>query len=190
MAEHLFIQGGGSYIIPPSAYPIMNVISDAGVDVMFVYPNYRLKAIGFLAVKEVAQDDESDLNVGLLDQQAVLHWMQKYVASFGRDPERDCLGTECWGSSVIAQVIANGGKTEPKLLRNALASSPFWPRTYAYDTPEAQVLYDQFAELAGCAGVESLHCLKNANVQILREASLTVIQSHTYNTSSYSWDWD
>ncbi|USW58859.1 Putative carboxylesterase, type B, alpha/Beta hydrolase [Septoria linicola] len=51
----------------------------------------------------------------------------------------------------------------------------------------AQELYDRFAELAGCAGQGSLKCLKGADVQVLREASLAVSALHTYTTSSNSW---
>jgi hypothetical protein len=88
---------------------------------------------------------------------------------------------------VVAQVIANGGKTNPPLFSKALASSPFWPKTYRYDSREAQAIYDSFAKLAGCTGPGSLACLKRADVQTLRDASLVISGSHTYNTSSYTW---
>lgn len=211
-----FIQGGGSFTLPPSAFPILNVSSSSedavgkeySPDIIFIYPNYRLNAFGFLPGKEISEDPESDLNVGLLDQRAVLQWVRDYIEVFGGDKEQVTVwGQSAGGGSVIAQVLGNGASTveeeenekeekrREKLFQRALAGSPFWPKTYHYDAPEAQELYDRFAELAGCGGstttttttTTSLQCLKQAPVQTLREASLAVSASHTYNTSSYSW---
>lgn len=60
-----FIEGGGSFTIPPAGYPILNV--SASTDIIFVYPNYRVNAFGFLPGSEIAADSESDSNTGLLD---------------------------------------------------------------------------------------------------------------------------
>lgn len=65
-----FIQGGGSFTIPPAGYPVLNVSSQN--DFIFVYPKYRVNAFGFLPGREIAEDPYSDLNPGLLDQQATL----------------------------------------------------------------------------------------------------------------------
>ncbi|KAH8648990.1 putative carboxylesterase [Tricladium varicosporioides] len=181
-----FIQGGGSFTLPPSAYPILNVSSQNNL--LFIYPNYRLNAFGLLPGKEIAKDRNSDLNVGLLDQQAVLRWTKRYIEKFGGDPSDVTVwGQSAGGGSVVAQVIANGGRTSPPLFKKALASSPFWPKTYRYDAPEAQSIYDKLANLTGCAGKESLKCLKALDAQTIRDANLIIAASHTYNTSSYTW---
>lgn len=65
-----FVQGSAAFTMPPPAYPILNV--SAASDMIFVYPNYRVNAFGFLSGREVAQDADSDANVGLLDQQMAL----------------------------------------------------------------------------------------------------------------------
>jgi len=72
-------------------------------------------------------------------------------------------------------------------LYKALASSPFWPKTYKYDAPPAQWIYDTLADLTNCTGPSSLQCLKAADVQTLSAAALYISGSHTYNTSSYTW---
>lgn len=41
--------------------------------------------------------------------------------------------------------------------------------------------------MTGCAGPDSLQCLKTIDVQTLRTAALAISSSHTYNTSSYTW---
>ena len=182
-----FIQGSASFTLPPSAYPILNVSTET--DLMFVYPNYRVNAFGFLPGKEVAADPLSDLNPGLLDQDAAIRWTKAYIKHFGGDPDKISIwGQSAGGGSVVAQVIAHAGEKETPLFDKALASSPFWPKTYASESNEAQWIYDTFVAKAGCAGAaDSLACLKSADVQTLRDASLYVAGSHTYNTSSYTW---
>ncbi|KAE9381572.1 putative carboxylesterase [Stipitochalara longipes BDJ] len=181
-----FIEGTASISLPPPAYPILNVSSTTNT--LFIYPNYRLNAFGFLPGSQIAADANSDLNPGLLDQQAALKWTSKYVEKFGGDPESVTIwGQSAGGGSVVAQVIANGGKTNPPLFTRALASSPFWPKTYRYNAPEAQAIYDSLVDLTGCTGMASLRCLKNVDVQVIREASLQISGSQTYGTSSYTW---
>lgn len=180
-----FIQGGGSLRIPPSAYPILNVSSEN--DYITILPNYRVNAFGLLPGKAVKDDPESDLNPGLLDQHAVLQWVQQHIEAFGGNPRDVTIwGQSAGAGSVVAQAIANP-EMQSGLITRALASSPFWPHSYRYDSPEAEAIYERFASLAGCFGPESLACLKAADVQTLREASLTISASHTYNTSSYTW---
>ncbi|KAK2046941.1 carboxylesterase [Colletotrichum somersetense] len=179
-----FIQGSAYFNIPPSAYPILNVSSSS--DMMFVYPNYRTNAFGFLPGKEIAADPKSDLNPGLLDQEAVLKWTRKYIQQFGGNPDDVTVwGQSAGGGSVLAQALGRGGKQ--KLFRKAMASSPFWPKTYVYNSPEAQALYDELAASTGCAGPDSLACLKKADVQTIRDASLVISGSHVTNTSSFTW---
>lgn len=183
-----FIQGSAYFSIPPPAYPILNVSS--GTDLVFVYPNYRTNAFGFLPGKEVAADAGSDLNPGLLDQDAAIRWAREHAAHFGGDPDSISIwGQSAGGGSVVAQAIARAGDVDrPKLFTKALASSPFWPKTYGGEAPEAQAVYDMFSSLAGCGtGGGSLDCLKKADLQTLRNASLAVAASHTYNSSSYTW---
>ncbi|KAI9710349.1 MAG: hypothetical protein M1820_002844 [Bogoriella megaspora] len=186
-----FIQGGGSFNIPHSAYPILNVSTSN--DLVFVYPNYRVNAFGFLPGQEIKDSNTSDLNAGLLDQYAALEWTNKYIEAFGGDPKNVSIwGQSAGAGSVVAQVIANNGTEKPRLFTKALASSPFWEKTYQYDAPEAQGLYDTLANYTGCSTLfenvtDSLRCLKTVDTDKIREAALAISAFHTYNTSSYSW---
>jgi carboxylesterase type B len=167
-------------------FPVLNV-SDSN-DFIFVYTNYRVNAFGLLPGREIFADPMSDLNPGLLDQHAALRWTNKYISNFGGDPKNvSIFGQSAGGGSVVAQVIAQNGRTSPSLFSKALASSPFWPKTYKYNAPQAQALYDSLANLTGCSGPNSLQCLKTVDVQAIRNASLTISGSHTYDTSSYTW---
>jgi carboxylesterase type B len=177
--------------MPPSAYPILNVSTPSDPnpnDLIFVYPNYRVNAFGFLPGIEIANDPKSDLNPGLLDQQAVLQWTHKYIKAFGGDPDQVSIwGQSAGAGSVVAQVLANGGNTQPPLFHNALSLSPFWPKTYNYDAPQAQAIYDTLANLTGCSGEDSLKCLKTVDWQVISNVALIISGQHTYNTSSYTW---
>ncbi|QSZ30110.1 hypothetical protein DSL72_004630 [Monilinia vaccinii-corymbosi] len=183
-----FIQGGGSQVVPPSAYPILNVSSQN--DILFVYPNYRVNTFGFLPGKEIAEDENSDLNPGLLDQRAVLEWVNKYIDQFGGDKDNVGIwGQSAGAGSVIAQVLATSEESTPPLFNRAVASSPFWPKTYNYDAPQAQSIYDTMTDLTNCTGAinGSLQCLKSLDWGVLAEAALVVAASHTSNTSSFTW---
>jgi carboxylesterase type B len=61
-----FIEGGGSFSIPPAGYPVLNVSESNNL--IFVYPNCRVNAFGFLPGREIASPPTSDLNPGLLNQ--------------------------------------------------------------------------------------------------------------------------
>ncbi|KAI4601494.1 hypothetical protein KJ359_011623 [Pestalotiopsis sp. 9143b] len=181
-----FIQGSASFTLPPSAYPVLNV-SDSS-DMIFVYPNYRVNAFGFLPGREVAEDPRSDVNAGLLDQEAAIEWTRRYVSKFGGDPDEISIwGQSAGGGSVLAQVISRPER--PRSFRRALASSPFWPKTYANEAPEAQARYDALANLTGCAGAAggSLACLKAVGVDVVRNASYAMVSGDLYGPTSYPW---
>jgi carboxylesterase type B len=183
-----FIEGTAYFTIPPAGYPVLNVSSSNNF--LFIYPNYRVNAFGFLPGAEIASSPTSDLNPGLLDQDAALRWAHKYASHFGGDPGNVSIwGQSAGAGSVVAQVIANSGRTSPPLFTRALASSPFWPKTYKYDAPEAQDIYNSLVNLTGCGGTgqDSLKCLKSVDVQTIREASLQISGSETYERSSYTW---
>lgn len=198
--------------LPPPAYPILN--ASKASDMLFVHPNYRTNAFGFLAGREVADDPLSDANAGLLDQHAVLLWVQRHAAAFGGDRDRVTIwGQSAGGGGVIAQTIAqqrcqqqpqqqryggglyqtrscrgNGTATNRRqrpLFRQALALSPYWPKTYRADDPEVQWRYDKLANLTDCAGPDSLACLKDADVQAIRDASLKIMYAHNYTTTMF-----
>jgi carboxylesterase type B len=182
-----FIRGSASFGIPPSAYPLLNV---SGLnDYITVYPNYRTNALGFLPGRKIKECETCDLNPGLLDQQAALRWVQRYIHHFGGDPRNVTIqGQSAGGGSVVAQNIANAGRTTPPLFQKALASSPYWPKTYDYNSKEAEAIYERFVSLTGCGDAEdSVECIKNIDIQRIRDAALTMSNDHIYNTSSFTW---
>ncbi len=188
-----FIRGSAAMAaLPPSGFPVLNVSADN--DVVFVYPNYRLNAFGFLPGREgggrrAVGPQRRPAGPG---RRAALDARPRPPLR-RRPRRRQHLGPERRRRQRRGQVLADhgGAPADPPLFRRALASSPYWPRTYAFDAPEAQAQYDRLAELVGCApaatGNASLACLKAADVQALRDAAATIAASHAYTTSSYTW---
>jgi carboxylesterase type B len=184
-----FIQGSAAFTMPPPSFPIINVTNVN--DYIVIYSNYRINAFGFLPGKAIKDSPISDLNPGLLDQQYVLKWVQSHIHNFGGDPQNVTIwGQSAGAGSVVAQVLANGRNGQPKLFSKALASSPFWPKTYHYNAPQAEAIYTQLANLTGCTSTqegETLACLKSVDVQKIRDANLVISASNTWTTSSYTW---
>lgn len=181
-----FIQGSASFSIPPSGYPVLNV-SESN-DYVVVYSNYRTNVFGFLSGKKIGESKDTDLNTGLLDQQAALKWIQKYIHHFGGSKKDVTIwGQSAGGGSVVAQTIATGNAGK-NLFKRSMSSSPFWPKTYRYDSPENEALYTQVVKDVGCANTaDEIACLKTADLQALRNSSLAISTSEQYTTSSFAW---
>jgi carboxylesterase type B len=157
-------------------------------DYVVVYSNYRTNVFGFLPGKKVGESKEVDLNTGLLDQQAALQWIQKYIHHFGGSKDDVTIwGQSAGGGSVVAQTIATGNKGK-KLFKKAMSSSPFWPKTYRYDSPENEAIYSQVVADVGCANsTDEIACLKTADLQALRDSALRLSTSLQYTTSSFTF---
>jgi carboxylesterase type B len=181
-----FIRGSASFDMPPSAFPVLNVSSSN--DYVVVYSNYRTNVFGFLPGSKIAAHPDVDLNPGLLDQQAALKWIQKYITHFGGDSKNVTIwGQSAGGGSVIAQTIATGNHGK-HLFTKAIASSPFWPKTPRYDAPESEETYHQTLLDVGCANSsDEIACLKAADLQALRESALRLSTSRQYTTSTFTF---
>ncbi|KAL6712505.1 hypothetical protein ACN47E_000382 [Coniothyrium glycines] len=181
-----FIRGSATFDIPPSGYPVLNV-SDSN-DYVVVYSNYRTNVFGFLPGRKIAEHPDVDLNPGLLDQQAALQWIQKNIHHFGGDKRNVTIwGQSAGGGSVIAQTIATGNRNK-EFFTKAMISSPFWPKTYRYDSDWAEALYQQTLQDVGCANsTDEIACLKTADLQALRDSGLELSTSQQYTTASFTY---
>lgn len=77
-------------------------------DVIVVTFNYRLDALGFLALDHPA----SLGNYGLWDQKLALQWVQDNIASFGGDPNTVTIFGESaggWSASLLSLIPSNKG---------------------------------------------------------------------------------
>jgi para-nitrobenzyl esterase len=104
----VWIHGGsnvaGSGAEPP--YDGANIARSGAVVTNF---NYRLGVFGFLAHPALSTESEnhSSGNYGLLDQIALLEWVQRNAASFGGDPERVTIFGESAGATDVAYLMVS-----------------------------------------------------------------------------------
>lgn len=73
----VYISGGGYAQNTDNNYNGTNVVQQSQSNIVLVNFNYRVGVLGFLAGEQIKQD--GDLNVGLLDQRKLLHWVQKHI---------------------------------------------------------------------------------------------------------------
>ncbi|KAF3004071.1 hypothetical protein E8E13_002608 [Curvularia kusanoi] len=181
-----FIRGSAEFSIPPSGFPVLNVSNSN--DYVVVYSNYRTNVFGFLPGKKIGESKQVDLNPGLLDQQAALQWIQKHIHHFGGSKHDVTIwGQSAGGGSVLAQTIATGNKGK-KLFTRAMLSSPFWPKTAPYDSPDNEAIYQQVATDVGCANAtDQISCLQHADLQALRDSALRLSTSRQYTTSTFTF---
>jgi len=96
----VWIHGGGNVDGESNDYDGSKLATGGplGTPTVVVTLNYRLGLFGFLA--HPALDSEGHLydNYGIMDQQAVLHWVQRNAAAFGGDPTRVALGGQSAGA--------------------------------------------------------------------------------------------
>lgn len=76
-------------------------------DIVVVSINYRLGALGFLALECLANRDGGVLgNLGLMDQVAALEWVRNNIDRFGGDPSRVTVAGESAGATSVAALLA------------------------------------------------------------------------------------
>lgn len=113
----VWIHGGGFVFAGPShpGYDCTNLVSYSSqreTPVVIVSIGYRVGLGGFLASRDIKEDLAKDGhsgvgNLGLLDQQLALHWIQKYIGSFGGDKKNvTVFGESAGGISIAHHLVA------------------------------------------------------------------------------------
>ncbi|KAM5377485.1 hypothetical protein ACJZ2D_004854 [Fusarium nematophilum] len=122
---------GGSFLFGGAnkgVFDSVNFVTHAvarNAPVVAVNFNYRVGLGGFLASSAIKADLERDGyqgvgNFGLYDQQVALRWVNRYIASFGGDPDNVTIyGESAGGMSVSHQVAAR----DPAPFHRAIAMS-------------------------------------------------------------------
>lgn len=124
-------------------------------DVVVVSPNYRLAALGWLAVSGVTA------NVGLLDMELALQWVRTNIDSFGGDPERITVMGQSAGALSIACLLTR----QPCFERAIIQSAPFGRGVRSAEAAhELSMLYLK------AAGVDSVEAARELPVETLLKA--------------------
>lgn len=104
----VFIHGGGN-AQGTSSQPIYDGRRLAEAGVVLVTFNYRLGPLGFLAHSALAAESAAGAsgNYGILDQIAVLRWVQRNAHAFGGDPGRVTIFGESAGAVDTCVLLAS-----------------------------------------------------------------------------------
>src|SRR5439155_376414 len=86
-----------------AAYEDMtDFVAKAGVVAVTI--NYRVGALGFLDLPGMGRDGG---NLGVLDQQAALRWVQRDIGAFGGDPNEVTVGGQSAGGGAVCAQLAS-----------------------------------------------------------------------------------
>ncbi|MBD9528890.1 carboxylesterase/lipase family protein [Paracoccus sp. PAR01] len=124
--------------------------------------NYRLGALGFLALPELeaeSSDGKSSGDYGDLDRAEALRWVQKNISAFGGDPKRVTIAGQSAGARGVCWLL--GSPTAAGLFSAAIVQSgrdcPMTPKD------EAIANSGKFVAALGCDKAENrLACLREA----------------------------
>lgn len=94
---------GGAFTQGAGSDPTFDGEGLARKGVIVITFNYRLGALGFLATPELSAESghQASGNYGLLDDIAVLKWIQANVAAFGGDPNRVTIAGQSAGAGSV-----------------------------------------------------------------------------------------
>lgn len=124
-------------------------------DIVVVAPNYRLGALGWIAVAgETA-------NVGLLDQEAAIDWVVRHIEALGGDPHNITVMGQSAGSMSIACLLMRQPRFQRAILQSASLGRGFRSRDKA----------DEIARIyLRAAGAAHLDQARDLPVQALLQA--------------------
>jgi para-nitrobenzyl esterase len=99
--------------------------------IVLVSINYRLGALGYLALPELSAEspDRISGNYGLLDQIEALRWVKRNIAAFGGDPNHVTIAGESAGGLSILYLLASP-------LARGLFDKAILESSYMISTPE------------------------------------------------------
>ena len=130
-------------------------------DLVTVSINYRLGALGYANVCDVAGDELATSGVtGLLDQIAALRWVQHNIANFGGDPGRVTIAGESAGAMSVGALL--GSPLARGLFHRAIAQSG--AAHHALPEATSREVGRDFAEALGARDLASLQAAPAARV--------------------------
>ncbi|KAJ5046325.1 uncharacterized protein L3040_003571 [Drepanopeziza brunnea f. sp. 'multigermtubi'] len=150
-------------------------------NVIYVAMNYRLGAWGWLGGPRFKSEGGIP-NLGLLDQNFAMKWVQRYIESFGGDPGQvTVMGQSAGASSILHHITAGAGSEEyaPNFQRAILQSAGFFPQ------PNASHDDYIYSEVLRLTGAESLAELKQLNTTILQAANAKMTYDSPYGIFNF-----
>jgi para-nitrobenzyl esterase len=124
----MFWVHGGAFTVGTAGTPLYDggALATLG-DVVVVTTNYRVGALGFLALGDDGARWGAEANLGLWDQLAALRWVHEHIENCGGDPEQVTLFGESAGATSVSLLMVN--PRARGLFRRAIAQSSTGPLT-------------------------------------------------------------
>ncbi|CAK5276227.1 unnamed protein product [Mycena citricolor] len=166
----VYFHGGGFEDGSTHDYAPEHIMQSSVNPLVFVTFEFRQGPLGFLGGAAVKK--HGSLNVGLLDQQAALRWVQRYIRKFGGDPAWVTIWGESGGAGATMFHLIG---SDPSLFHQAMGNSPSLNYLPAYDDPYVESLFTEFAQNAGCL---DLDCLRSVPADTIAAAGQKVLASH------------
>lgn len=121
---------GGGFTSGAGSVPIYNGAALARRGVIVVNFNYRVGALGFLALPALAAESphHSAGNYGLLDQIAALRWVRKNIAAFGGDPGNVTMFGQSAGAASVGLLLRSplaAGLFQRAMIMSGPAAFPY-----------------------------------------------------------------
>jgi para-nitrobenzyl esterase len=100
---------GGALENGSASTPLYSGDELAKRNVILVTINYRLGALGFLALRALSQESKRGIsgNYGLLDQIAALRWVHNNIGVFGGDPQKVTVFGQSSGSISVSALVTS-----------------------------------------------------------------------------------
>jgi para-nitrobenzyl esterase len=176
----IWFHGGGLANGSGNQQDATEMAAETGTLVVMV--NYRLGVFGFLALASLRPEaaDASSGNVGLLDQQAAMAFVQRNAAAFGGDPDNVTIAGQSAGGHSVCLHLASptaAGLFHRAILHSGAFEVPLSATSgrgpCATLTPaEAEAAGAAFAAAAGCADpATDAGCLRSKSAEELLAAS-------------------
>ncbi|KIM54022.1 hypothetical protein SCLCIDRAFT_137622 [Scleroderma citrinum Foug A] len=185
----VYIYGGGFVEGYASGYNGTGIVGrSVGLNTPIIYVsfNYRLNVFGFLGGKEVQQAGIG--NLGLHDQRMALEWVQKYISTFGGDPEKVIIwGQSAGGMSVMSQIVAYDGNVNG-LFRGAVMQSGSALPLHNIASGPQQENYDFIVAQTNCSAEnDTLSCLRQAPYEAVMNAMEHTSYLNSYQSVNVTW---
>ncbi|MCB1625808.1 MAG: carboxylesterase family protein [Pseudomonadales bacterium] len=105
----LFWIHGGAFTIGSGSQPVYDGTALAAHGVVVVTINYRLGALGFLALPSLSKEQEGQPlgNYGMLDQAAALRWVRENIGQFGGDAENITIAGQSSGGVAVTALMTS-----------------------------------------------------------------------------------
>lgn len=171
---------GGSLVSGAGSEAAYNGTRLAQQGVILVTINYRLGALGYLALPGLSAETREGVsgNYGLLDQVEALRWVNRNIAAFGGDPNNVTIAGESAGALSVMYLMAT--PFARGLFHKAIAQS-----AYMVTAPELRGnTYPSFPA-AEAVGMWLAGQLRAGSVEDLRAMSAEAIVNRTASTGYF-----